>query len=352
MTIPENDTTERKRGQPIDWYWVPIEREILTALSRKSDLLGAAQTLGFLMVLTATGATACYSWEHLPWYITIGLLFLHGTCWAFISNGFHELNHGTVFATRSYNRVFLYLFSFLSWNSPVLFWASHTEHHKFTLYPDDDLEVSPHVRPTLREYLMIAFINPAGLLRTLKGTTRHARGQIEGEWELRLFPPSKPELRIRLSRWARILLIGHGAILVIAVYLRLWMLPVVISLAPFYGRAIQWLCNESQHTGLPGNVADFRLCSRTIYLNPVLQFLYWHMNYHTEHHFYAAVPCYRLARLHRKIREDMPPCPRGLVATWRQINTTLQRQKADPGYRHHLAAPPRRTLAVKATPNA
>ncbi len=48
------------------------------------------------------------------------------------------------------------------------------------------------------------------------------------------------------------------------------MLRVVVTLAPFYGRGIQWPCIESQHMGLPGNVPAFRLCSRTIYLNRVL----------------------------------------------------------------------------------
>jgi fatty acid desaturase len=62
------------------------------------------------------------------------------------------------------------------------------------------------------------------------------------------------------------------------------------------------------------NVSDFRLSTRTIILNPLLRFLYWHMNFHIEHHKYAAVPCYRLGTLHRLIRHDLPPSPRGLLA--------------------------------------
>ena len=54
--------------------------------------------------------------------------------------------------------------------------------------------------------------------------------------------------------------------------------------------------------------------------------------YHTEHHMYAAVPCYNLGRLHRLISPDLPPCPRGLVATWRQIVAVLRRQRIDPAY--------------------
>ena len=90
---------------------------------------------------------------------------------------------------------------------------------------------------------------------------------------------------------------------------------------------------------LQDNVADFRLSTRTIILNPILRFLYWHVNFHIEHHMYAAVPCYRLGRLHKLIRQDLPPSPRGLIATWRGISVILRRQKADPGYQFHASLP-------------
>jgi len=334
--------SERIPGQPIEWYWIPIDRQVLAALCCKSDWQGAVQTAGFFSVLACTGTAAYYSAGHWAWYLTVVLLFVHGTCWAFLSNAFHEFNHGTVFATRLLNRLLLYLVSFLSWNNPTLFWASHTEHHKFTLYPTDDLELSPDASPTLREFLGLAFINPAGLARTLWTTLRHARGHLRGAWEERLFPRSKASQRRQLSSWARVLLIGHSTLVAVAIFYHLWMLPVVTSLAPFYGRGLQWLCNESQHTGLPGNVPDFRLCSRTVYLNPALAFMYWYMNYHTDHHLFAAVPCYRLPRLHRLLREDFPPCPHGLLEVWREINATLQRRKIEPGYQHFAPVPPKR----------
>lgn len=328
---------------PISWYWPPIDRELLGALSRKSDLRGFGQTLGFLAVLALTGSTAYYSGGHWPWYATAALLLLHGTFWAFLSNGFHELSHGTVFATRWLNRAFLGLFSVLTWNNPVLFWASHTEHHKYTLHPAGDLEIDLDARPTLLGFLSFAIVNPMGLFRLLNLNIRHAFGKIEGAWELHLFPRSAAELQSHLARWARILLLSHALIIALAVYWHLWVLIVVVSLAKFYGGGIQWLCNEAQHIALPGNVNDFRLCSRTIYLNPLLQFMYWHMNYHVEHHMYAAVPCYRLVRLHAAVKHDMAACPSGLVATWRQINAILQKKKLEPGYQYLAAVPSRRT---------
>jgi len=73
---------------------------------------------------------------------------------------------------------------------------------------------------------------------------------------------------------------------------------------------------------------------RTIELNPVLRFLYWQMNFHTEHHMYAAVPFYNLPRLHAAVQEDLPESCRGLASAWRQILTILQRQKTEPGYQY------------------
>ena len=63
------------------------------------------------------------------------------------------------------------------------------------------------------------------------------------------------------------------------------------------------------------------------------------MNYHTEHHMYAAVPCYNLPRLHRLIKNEMPPCPRGLVQTWKGIIAILSRQKTEPGYQYVAELP-------------
>ena len=79
------------------------------------------------------------------------------------------------------------------------------------------------------------------------------------------------------------------------------------------------MCNNTQHIGLQDDVPDFRLCTRTVILNPFFRFLYWHMNYHIEHHMYAAVPCYRLGKLHATIKNDLPHCPRGLYEAWTEI---------------------------------
>ena len=99
----------------------------------------------------------------------------------------------------------------------------------------------------------------------------------------------------------------------------------------------------------PGRtINDFRLTTRTFYLNSaIVRFWYWHMNYHIEHHMYAAVPCYHLATLHEAIKHDLPPTPNGFVETWRAIGTTLRKQALDPSYQPAVCLPTGGTQSEK-----
>ena len=328
-----NRTVSRK------WYRCPIDPQLLRALNQRSDLKGFGQTLGHLGILVITGSAACYAAENWPWPVFFLILFAHGTCSAFLLNGFHELCHKTVFRTRWLNGFFLRIFSFLSLHTHHLFTASHTRHHQYTLHPPDDLEVVLPQQVTLRNFFASGFVNPKGFYQTWKMHIEFALGITRHEWHANLFPESDPKKRRKLIRWSRIIIAGHAAIAVISILLGYWIVPVVITLAPHYGGWLLFLTNNTQHIGLQDEVPDYRLCCRTILINPFVQFLYWHMNFHTEHHMYAAVPCYHLGRLHRTIRDDMQPCPRGLIATWREIGTIMKRQKEDPDYQYVAPLP-------------
>jgi fatty acid desaturase len=317
----------------IKWYRSPIAPDDLARLNQRSDRKGFAQTVGHLALLAVTGSLAWYAVGRLPLLGVLALLFLHGTFYAFLLNGFHELCHQTVFQTRYLNGLFLNIYSFLSWLNPVLFWASHQEHHKNTLHPPDDLEVVLPVKLTLKTYLGFAFINPLGFYNRLVSVIRLSLGKVDGEWANLLFPPDDLAKRRPLVKWARILLLGHALIVVMSLALGLWMIPIIVTLAPFYGAGFQYLFNEAQHIGLSDNVSDYRLNTRTILLNPFLRFLYWHMNYHIEHHMYAAVPCYNLAKLHTLIEHDLPHCPNGLVETWQEIIPIIREQQRDQDYK-------------------
>ncbi len=326
--------TTEETAKPIKWYRSPVEPERLRKLYVRSDAQGFAQTLGYLGLLTLTASSALYSFGHWSWWVTAGLIFLHGMCCAFCINAVHELGHDTVFKTKWLNVFFTHVFAFLGWINHRMFEASHVRHHRSTLHPPDDLEVVLPIKTTLKDFLMFGFVNFNGPRYLIKHHTRVAKGNFVGEWELKLFPESNIQRRRWASSWSRALLVGHLSIIVVALCLKLWLVPVLVCLTPMYGGWLFFLCNNTQHVGLQDNVSDYRLNTRTFLLNPVVRFLYWHMNYHIEHHMYVGVPCYRLAALHRLIEHDLPPSPCGLLATWREISDILRRQSADPAYQH------------------
>ena len=94
-----NDPDQRK----ITWYRPRIDREVLRSLNQRSDWKGMLQTLGHLGLLALTGTGAFYAAGRLPLPVLLLILFLHGTIWAFLLNGFHELCHNSVFKTRFLN---------------------------------------------------------------------------------------------------------------------------------------------------------------------------------------------------------------------------------------------------------
>jgi fatty acid desaturase len=329
-----------EQKQPkIDWYRSPVNREILARLNQRSDWKGLAQTLGHLGLLGVSGAAAWYAAEQRSYLALLLILFIYGTIFAFLLNGFHELCHKSVFKSKSLNLFFLNLISFLSWNNPVYFWTSHQEHHKFTLHPPADLEVVLPIKLTLADFMKNALVNPWDFYGRLKSYIRLSFGQLEGAWEKALFPPTAVNQRRSLFNWARLHLAGHVLLTAVSLYFGLWLVPVLITLAPFYGGWLLFLCNNTQHIGLQDNVADFRLCVRTVYLNPIFRFLYWNMNYHTEHHMYAAVPCYNLGKIHEQIKDDLPPCPKGLFETWKGIIAILKKQQVSPEYQYIAPLP-------------
>ena len=117
------------------------------------------------------------------------------------------------------------------------------------------------------------------------------------------------------------------------------MLPLILSLAVFIGNWLSYFVGLTQHCGLREHSRDFRKNTRSVKLNPLFSFLYWRMNWHIEHHMYAGVPCYNLARLYGEIQDDMP-VPRTLVGAWREMRMVWDRQKTEPDFQFDTPLPP------------
>lgn len=338
-TFMSTENGSEPRAKLIPWYRTPIDPATMKQLYTRSDAMGLAQSAGYLGLLIITAGAVLYSWKHWPWWATVLLLFLHGTCFAFQINAVHEIGHETVFKSKWLTKLFVHIFAFLGYVNHYMFEASHVRHHRSTLHPPDDLEVVVPITYTLKDFLKFGIINFGGPLFVIKHHWRIACGRFMGEWELKCFPESSPEKRRPAILWSRAILAGHAAIIVVSCCFKLWMLPVVWSLAPFYGGWLLFLCNNTQHVGLADNSTDFRLCCRTFIPNPIVRFLYWHMNYHTEHHMYVGVPCYNLGKLHAAVKHDMPPVAHSIYGVWQEISWILKKQKEDPTYIYHPPLP-------------
>ena len=68
------------------------------------------------------------------------------------------------------------------------------------------------------------------------------------------------------------------------------------------------------------------------YMNPVLRFLYWNMNYHIEHHMFPMVPYHALPKLHEELKPWMPKPYASCFAAYREIIPAILRQVRDPGW--------------------
>ncbi len=340
------DIKDSTQHLDIDWYRVPLEKSVLQELNRRSNTKGLLQAIGHLALLVLTGGLAIYAVGRGPWsWILVPVLvFLHGSFFHFLLNGFHELSHSTVFESRALNDFFLKLYSLLGFWHYATFQQSHRRHHRYTLHDPYDSEVILPIRYELIPILKAVFVDFRSYW-IYREYFQLARGIIDNPWYQKLFPPSKPELRRELFGWARFTLLFHAALLVLSLWLAItlhprWLLlPILVTFARFYARALNFLLNDTQHIGLTSHVPDFRLCARSIRINPFFGFLYWQMQYHIEHHMYAAVPFYNLPRLNRLIRHALPEPPNGVLAAWLHINRILQKQKQDPNYTYQPPLP-------------
>lgn len=46
--------------------------------------------------------------------------------------------------------------------------------------------------------------------------------------------------------------------------------------------------------------------------DPLISFLYWRMEYHIEHHMFAAIPCYNLKKFSKLVADQLPPKERAI----------------------------------------
>ena len=326
-------------NQRVRWYRSPLPIARLRELSRRSNLRPFLFATGYLALLAATGTGVFLVHLHLSWPWLLLALFVHGTVHRTLQHSRHELAHRTVFRSRLLNESFLRICNFLCWSSPEYFRASHVRHHQYTVHDELDLEVRlPRVfRPV--QWLTQLVLAVPNMIAEIGHLVRWSRGRLAGSgpsvaaetngalghanggagssvWEERCFadPPAgqgNADKRAALFRWARIVVFGHLALAIVFIALDLWIMLLIVTFARWLAPWLSNLFIETQHAGLSSNTPDFRLCCRTVEFGPVFRFLYWHMNYHIEHHQTSVAvlqPGQAPKAIERTCRAPLPGC--------------------------------------------
>jgi fatty acid desaturase len=310
----------------VNWVRVRISPEDLRRFTRKSNFKGLLQTAGFLGLLTVTGTLAYLALNGRHWVLLALALYAHGTFYMRFGDALHELGHNTVFASRWLNLSVTGFFGWLFWPwNPHLYRISHLGyHHRYTLFQESDGEDVPNyveITPTVVLKLVAhvlhvrSLVQNLGRLITLKPTSIgwRGRGYRLDTWEQFVLERASEKERRAVYRFARICLIGHAVFITACLATGLWFLPVLITLAPFYGSGLlSFIATTHQHTACEANHPDFRISCGDAILDPFNSFLYWHMEYHIEHHMFAAIPCYNLRAFSRFVADQLPPKERAL----------------------------------------
>lgn len=275
-------------------------------------------------MLAALGVALTLVWNS-GWAILV--LIVYSIVWSFANAMGHEACHGTPFRSYRLNVVLLYVTSWMvSWEPITVRWV-HARHHSYTSMTTDDAE-----------YLLPNPIRRWDLFELLTGWNTNWQYnkelvQLSCGYVNHYIQLSVPESELtKVFRNARIFLTSFVVIVGISIYLQSW-LPVVLLLLPrWIGEPMHGVLRATQHGALAINVRDHRKTTRTMYVNPLLQFFYCNMNFHIEHHMFPMVPFHSLERLHHEVKAQMPRPSAGVTGAMSEVFETIRRQGQNPEY--------------------
>lgn len=308
-----------------DWYTSPITRAQLKALLTRRNWPAIRDTVLWFALLIGFGV-----WGYLWWGSWLAIIPFAGYGLIYASSSdsrWHESSHGTAFKTDWLNEVLYEISSFMVLRESVPWRWSHTRHHSDTIIVGRDPEIAVPRPPDIKA-LFMSFFNLQAWPKYIKNIILHSLGKLDPEEKTYL---PEDQYRATFIR-ARIYLLIYTTVIFLCFYHQSILPLMYVGLPNLYGAWLMPIYGYTQHAGLAENVLDHRLNCRTIYMNPINRFLYWNMNYHTEHHMFPLVPYHQLPELHRLIKEDCPTPYSGLMEAYKEIIPAVKKQIEDPTY--------------------
>jgi Na+-transporting NADH:ubiquinone oxidoreductase subunit F len=309
------------------WYESPVSPERMRELLARRDWPAVRDTTLWFGLIIGSGLAGWALWRAGSWW-AIAPFMIYGVLYASTSDSrWHESGHGTAFKTDWLNNSLYEIASFMVMRESTLWRWSHTRHHSDTIIVGRDPEIANPRPPNIVKMILNFFAIPV-IPKYFRGLLLHSAGRITPDEKTFLPESEYGKVIVR----ARICLLIYAAVAGLAIWERSILPLMFVGLPALYGAWLQQIYAHTQHTGLAENVLDHRLNCRTVYMNPINRFLYWNMNYHTEHHMFPLVPYHSLPRLHEVVKGDMPTTYGSIWEAWREIIPAVWRQRKEPRY--------------------
>jgi len=330
LTGPEASVAASAGLVDANWFLPEIEPRHLRDMQQRSNTRAAIDTAAWLVLLVGSAWVAWWSLgvDQPVWWQVVVAFALYGALYGGAADArWHECGHGTAFASRRANDVVYNVASFMLWRGPTLWRWSHHRHHTDTIIVGRDAEIA-FQRPPSVARTVVALTNLRGGPEMLWRQIRHAAGRLDDD--ARDLVPTSDHRRVIVE--ARVF-VGIVAAVVVWCVATASIVPALFIGGPtIYGGWLFVFFGVTQHAGLREDVLDHRYNTRTVMMNPVFRFLYLNMNYHLEHHMFPSVPYHALPALHTAVADQLPRATPSTWAAYREIVTTMRRQRRYPGY--------------------
>ncbi len=262
-----------------------ITRDEVAALSAKSDARAAATVL-FQAGLAVAAFAVAILWPN-PLTILAAIVILGGRIQAFgiIT---HDCAHGAFFRTPKLNVFVGKWISGAIAHVPLdLYRRYHLEHHKFAGTPDDPDKWMVKSYPVTRASLK------RKLIRDITGQTGFR--DLVGEIKRFKLAETGPSVLFHALLFAALLIAGAPWAYAMWWAARIFVYPLTMRLRQISEHGV---AKDRDHIDARVNTGTtIPRWWEALLLSPC------NVNYHLEHHIFAGVPPYRLARLHALLKE-------------------------------------------------
>lgn len=298
----------------------PLTPAMLRELSVRSNLRGAAQSLGHYAVIVGTGLLIWRVQSSYGGVWALPLMVVQGYVVAFLFMAVHETAHKTAFRSRGLNLAVGHLSAFIIGLPYEYYCLFHWDHHRYTQDPERDPELIVGVKPTSDVRLAIAYsglLQVAGRLRLM---IRHAvTGKVVVPW-------ISEAKRATIVTEARLHVALYGLLIALSLWfgsaLLLWVWLVPLMIGQFFLRPYLY----AEHTGCERTRSAFRN-TRTTYTGALVKWFAWNMPYHVEHHAYPSIPFHALPKLNAIVDGDIVYRGHGYLGTTRETWAWFRRHR-------------------------